>query len=91
MEEEAVATRHICYAADLWEEIVADEARYGIDANRARLVCTGRPYDPADDENTRKRIAQAAKKQSREEKAFPLLAQAGLIKLAYQRGKKRSK
>lgn len=91
MEEEAAAARHICYAADSWEEIVADEAKYSIDANRARLVCTGRPYDAADDEHTRKRIAQAAKEQCREERAFPLLAQAGLIKLAYQRGKKKDK
>jgi len=91
MAEEAAATRHICYAADSWEEIVADEAKYGIDANRVRLVCTGRTYDPADDENTRKRIAQAAKEQSREERAFPVLAQAGLIKLAYLGGKKKAK
>lgn len=91
MKEEAEARCYICYAADSWEQVVADEAKYGIDANRARLVCTGRPYDPADDEYTRKRIAQAAKEQSREERAFPLLAQAGLIKLAYRKGKKKAK
>jgi len=64
MEEAAAATRHICYATDSWEEIVADEAKYGIDVNCARRVCTGRPYDPADDEKTRQRIAWAAKQQS---------------------------
>jgi len=91
MAEQAAATRHTCYAADSWEEIVADEARFGIDANCARLICTGRPYDPAADENTRERLIEAAKEKRREESAFPLLAQAGLIELAYQRGKQRAK
>lgn len=89
--EQAAATRHICYAADSWEEIVADEARYGIDANHARLICTGRPYFPDDDESTRKRLFKAVKEQRREENAFPLLAHAGLIKLAHQTGKGRTK
>jgi|ERR1051325_7699611 hypothetical protein len=89
--EQATTMRHICYASDSWEEIVADEAKYGIDANEARLICTGKMYDPADDENTRKRIAEAAEEQRREEKAFPLLAHAGLIKLAYPKGKTKGK
>lgn len=91
VKEEAAAMRHICYGADSWEQVVADEAMYGVDANKARLVCTGKAYDPADDEYTRRRLAQAAKEQRREEKAFPLLAQAGLIKLAYPKGKTRGK
>jgi len=91
MAEQAAAMRHICYASNSWEAIVKDEAIFGIDANGARLICTGKIYDPTDDENTRKRIAQAAKEQRREENAFPLLAQAGLIKLVYPKGKPRGK
>ena len=90
-EEQAEAMRYICYAADIWEEVVADEARYGIDANLTRLVCTGKAYDPADDKNTRRRLAQAEKEQRREENAFPVLAQAGLIKLVYPKSNARGK
>ena len=91
MEEEAAAMRHICCGADSWEQVVAGEAIYGIDANQARLVCTGKPYYPADDERTRRRLVQAVKERRREEKAFPLLAQAGLITPAYPKGKAKGK
>lgn len=91
IEEQSETMRHICYAADSWEDVVADEAKYGIDANKARFICTGRQYEQAEDENTSRRIALAAKEQRREEQTFPLLARAGLIKLAYTKGKMRGK
>lgn len=88
MAEQAGATRHLCYGSDTWEEIVRDEARYGVDANLARLIYTGRAYDPASDEDTRKRAERSARDRKREEQAFPLLAAGGLIELVYQKSNK---
>ncbi len=77
--------RHYCIAADHWEGIVEREQAYGVDANEARLICTGSPYIAGSDDDARLNLLRERRAKEREEQQFPLLARAGLIQLMYQR------